>query len=182
MRNNKKTMEKERKLFISHAFFLWEHKDRILQDDRMCYCPVHMGNNLAYVHINGIATNTLGGYLTWWSEFERSRRKNRHNCCSFIYFLGGSPLSGMNHCGEVFESGKTKTITVSPFKDYWKSFAEVQNRFLLESYIVRAYSLETVIDILEREGAYNTIKTKRTLFSFIRRLFLFAYNQNHLKI
>ncbi len=182
MRDNQKSIEKERKLFISHAFFLWEHKDRILQDDRMCYCPVHMGNNLAYVHINGIATNTLGGYLTWWSEFERSRRKNRHNCCSFIYFLGGSPLSGKNHCGEVFESGKTKTITVSPFKDYWKSFAEVQNRFLLESYIVRAYSLETVIDILEREGAYNTIKTKRTLFSFIRRLFLFAYNQNHLKI
>lgn len=117
----------------------------------MCYCPVHMGNNLAYVHINGIATNTLGGYLTWWSEFERSRRKNRHNSCSFIYFLGGSPLSGKNHCGEVFESGKTKTITVAPFKVYWKSFAEVQNRFLLESYISRAYSLETVIDMLEGE-------------------------------
>ena len=129
-----------------------------------------MGNNLAYVHINGIATNTLGGYLTWWSEFERSRRKNRHNCCSFIYFLGGSQLSGKNHCGEVFESGKTKTITVAPFKDYWKSFAEVQNRFLLESYISRAYSLETVIDMLE--GEKNVVfKPKDTVLSLIRRLF-----------
>jgi hypothetical protein len=139
-----------------------------------------MGNNLAYVHINGIATNTLGGYLTWWSEFERSRRKNRHNCCSFIYFLGGSPLSGKNHCGEVFESGKTKTITVSPFKDYWKSFAEVQNRFLLESYIVRAYSLETVIDILEGEET-SVIKSKYTFFSFIRRLLLSSFKQFRLR-
>jgi hypothetical protein len=180
MKDYQKNLEKERKLFTSHAFFLWEHKDRIIQDKRMCYCPMHIGNNLAYVHVNGIVSNTLGGYLTWWTEFERSRRCYKHNRCSFVYFLGGSPLSGRNHCGEVYKSGKTKTITVSPFKDYWTSFAEVQSRFLHEGYITHAYSLETVIDILEGEET-SVIKSKYTFFSFIRRLLLSSFKQFRLR-
>jgi hypothetical protein len=141
---------------------------------------MHIGNNLAYVHVNGIVSNTLGGYLTWWTEFERSRRCYKHNRCSFVYFLGGSPLSGRNHCGEVYKSGKTKTITVSPFKDYWTSFAEVQSRFLHEGYITHAYSLETVIDILEGEET-SVIKSKYTFFSFIRRLLLSSFKQFRLR-
>ena len=148
---NNNTKAVERNLFTKHAFFLWRHKDRILQDERMSHCPLHVGNNLAYVHVKGIASNTLGGYLTWWSEFEPSRRKNKGNRRSFIYFLGGSPLSGKNHCGKVYESGKTKTIHVAPFMDYWTSFVAAQDQFTKKK--ADAYSLAEVIDILKNEDA-----------------------------
>lgn len=147
--------ETERRLFTDNAFFLWEHRNRILSDKRMAFCPLYIGNNLAYVAVNGIQNNTLGGYLTWWQEFDRARRIDKHNRRSFIYFIGGSPLSGGNHCGEVYESGKTKTIKVYPFKDYWMSFAEAQERLLGDDE-PQPYTLEEVVNILHEEDD-NTI-------------------------
>lgn len=148
---NNNTKEVERNLFTAHAFFLWRHKDRILQDERMSHCPLHIGNNLAYVNVEGVSSNTLGGYLTWWTEFEPSRRESKGDRRSLIYFLGGSPLSGKNHCGEVYESGKTNTIHVAPFKDYWTSFAAAQEQFAKKK--TDAYSLAEVIDMLKNEDA-----------------------------
>ena len=141
----------ERKRFTDNAFFLWNHRKRILSDNRMSQCRLYIGNNLAFINVEGIASNTLGGYLTWWKEFERARRTSKHNRRSFIYFIGGSPLSGRNHCGEVYESGKTKTITVAPFNDYWRSFAETQRKFLRTDNKEQAYTLEEVIKILKQE-------------------------------
>ena len=62
----------ERKRFTDNAFFLWNHRKRILSDNRMSQCRLYIGNNLAFINVEGIASNTLGGYLTWWKEFERS--------------------------------------------------------------------------------------------------------------
>lgn len=148
--------ETERRLFTDNAFFLWEHRNRILSDKRMAFCPLYIGNNLAYVAVNGIQNNTLGGYLTWWQEFDRARRIDKHNRRSFIYFIGGSPLSGGNHCGEVYESGKTETAKVYPFKDYWMSFAEAQESFLGENDEPQPYTLAEVVNILHEEDD-NTI-------------------------
>lgn len=153
---SKRKADAERQLFTDNAFYLWEHRRRILSDKRMAFCPLHIGNNLAYVAVDGIRYNTLGGYLTWWQEFERARRTDRHNRRSFIYFIGGSPLSGGNHCGEVYESGKKKTIQVYPFKDYWMSFAEAQEKFLGVKDEPQPYTLAEIINILHEEEN-NTI-------------------------
>ena len=146
-----KKINGDRELFTDNAFFLWEHRERILSDRRMALCPLHIGNNLAYVYIKGIVCTTLGGYLTWWKEFERSRRTDKRHRHSLIYFIGGSPLSGRNHCGEVYESGKTKTITVTSFKDYWKSFAETQERVSATDDGTQTYTLTKILDILRQE-------------------------------
>lgn len=153
----------EKALFIANAFFLWEYRERILQDKRMCYCPLHIGNNLAFVHAKGIASTTLGGYLTWWKEFDRACRIDKQNRRAFIYFIAGSPLSGRNHCAEVYETGKTKTISVSPFYDYWTSFAEVQERFADDNEQAQAYSLEEVVNILKYEDENTKIVITKPL-------------------
>ena len=148
---------KDKELFTKYAFLLWEHRERILSDSRMALCTLCVGNNLAYVNVKGIASATLGGYLLWWQEFERSKRTDKHNRRSLIYFIGGSPLSGRNHCGEVYESGKTKTITVAPFKDYWVSFAEAQGKLSATENNVQAYALAEVVAILQKEDSETII-------------------------
>lgn len=148
---SKRRTDAERKLFTDNAFYLWEHRSRILSDSRMALCPLHIGNNLAFINVKGIASNTLGGYLTWWQEFDRARRTDRRGRRSLIYFVGGSPLSGGNHCGEVYESGRTRTIQVYPFKDYWMSFAEAQEKFLGENDASQPYTLAEIINILHEE-------------------------------
>ena len=153
----------ERELFIANAFFLWEYRERILQDKRMCYCPLHIGNNLAYVNVKGVVSTTLGGYLTWWKEFDRACRIDKRNRRAFIYFIAGSPLSGRNQCAEVYETGKTKTISVAPFCDYWKSFAEVQERFADGNEQAQVYSLEEVVNILKHEDADKRIVITKQL-------------------
>ena len=152
----------ERDIFTHNAFFLWEHRERILSDSRMAQCRLHIGNNLAFVHIQGIASNTLGGYLTWWQEFDRSRRTDSHQRRSLIYFIAGSPLSGRNHCAEVYETGKTKTITVAPFSDYWKSFAEAHERALTADDEPQPYTLSQVVEILKSENKESTVQTCKT--------------------
>lgn len=150
--------QRDKELLTKNAFFLWEHRERILSDNRMALCPLCMGNNLAYVNVEGIASTTLGGYLIWWQDFERSRRTDKSNRRSLIYFIGGSPLSGRNHCGEVYESGKTKTITVTPFKDYWMSFAEAQKRMAETAPNVQPYTLAEVVTILQKEDSETIIE------------------------
>ena len=162
----------ERDIFTHNAFFLWEHRERILSDSRMAQCRLHIGNNLAFVHIQGIASNTLGGYLTWWQEFDRSRRTDSHQRRSLICYIAGSPLSGRNHCAEVYETGKTKTITVAPFSDYWKSFAEAHERALTADDEPQPYTLSQVVEILKSENKESTVQTCKTDFfhSLCRKL------------
>lgn len=152
----------ERDIFTQNAFFLWEHRERILSDSRMSQCRLKIGNNLAYVNPPGIVSNTLGGYLTWWQEFDRSRRTDSHQRRSLIYNIAGSPLSGRNHCAEVYETGKTKTITVSPFRDYWRSFAEAQERFLTAADESPSYTLSQVVEILKSENKERPVQTCKT--------------------
>lgn len=170
MKNEKNKTERD--IFTQNAFFLWEHRERILSDSRMAQCRLHIGNNLAFVHIQGIASNTLGGYLTWWQEFDRSRRTDSHQRRSLIYFIAGSPLSGRNHCAEVYETGKTKTITVAPFSDYWKSFAEAQERALTATDEPQPFTLSQVIEILKSENKERPVQTCKTDFfhSLCRKL------------
>lgn len=180
MKNEKN--QTERDIFTQNAFFLWEHRERILSDSRMSQCRLKIGNNLAFVHIQGIASNTLGGYLTWWQEFDRSRRTDSHQRRSLICYIAGSPLSGRNHCAEVYETGKTKTITVAPFSDYWKSFAEAQERALSAADEPHPFTLSQVIEILKSENKERPVQICKTdLFHSLCRKLREKFGQNNVE-
>lgn len=54
-----------KRLFYKEAFFLYEHRDRILSDSRMFLTPLPFQNNLAYSGTSGLGDATLGVYLEW---------------------------------------------------------------------------------------------------------------------
>ena len=48
--------------FYKEAFFLYDHRDRIMSDSRMFLTPIPFPNNLAYSGTSGLSDATLGVY------------------------------------------------------------------------------------------------------------------------
>lgn len=133
-------------LFFKEAFFLYEHRDRILSDSRMFLTPLPFRNNLAYSGTYGLSDATLGVYLEWWLNCERSVIKKKGKIHSLTYYLAGSPLSGINRCAAVTIDGKTKSVSfASPFCDLWRPFMIINKRYTQAKRIYQAYSIEETI-------------------------------------
>jgi hypothetical protein len=148
----KPAQEPWRKLFFKEAFFLYEHKERILADSRMFLTPLPFENNLAYTGTSGLRKATLGVYLEWWEECERAVIKKDGEVLALTYFIAGSPLSGSNHCSTVNRKGKCRTVQfASPFSDLWSSFMRINQRYTEAKQIYQAYTLEETLSKL-REG------------------------------
>ena len=145
----KPSLEPWEELFYKEAFFLYEHKEQILADSRMFLTPLPFKNNLAYTGTSGLNNATLGVYLEWWKECERTIIRKGSEIRALTFYIAGSPLSGNNRCSAVTRKGKTEQICFpSPFKEIWSSFMRINRRYSEAKQIYQAYTLEETIEKL----------------------------------
>lgn len=144
-------LERQKKLFTDNAFYLLAHQERIMRDSRMFLAPVAVQNGLAYTGTSGFNAPTLGIYLEWWNECSMALRVDKENRRSLVFHLAGSPLSGANHCAEVYEDGRTESVQVSSFISHWRPFAAINTRYDEAKHMYQAYTLEQVLEILHTE-------------------------------
>ena len=143
--------EQQKKLFTDNAFYLLAHQERIMRDSRMFLAPVAVQNGLAYTGTSGFLAPTLGIYLEWWNECSIALRTDKDGNRSLVFHLAGSPLSGKNHCAEVFEDGRIEHIQVSSFISHWQPFVNINTQYDEAKHIYQAYTLEQVLEILHAE-------------------------------
>ena len=143
--------EQQKKLFTDNAFYLLAHQERIMRDSRMFLAPVAVQNGLAYTGTSGFLAPTLGIYLEWWDACSEALRVDKEGRRSLVYHLAGSPLSGTNHCAEVFEDGRIEPIQVSSFISHWQPFVNINTQYDEAKHIYQAYTLEQVLEILHAE-------------------------------
>ena len=143
--------ERQKKLFTDNAFYLLAHSERIMRDSRMFLAPVAVQNVLAYTGTSGLHTPTLGIYLEWWNECSIALRTDKDGKRSLVFHLAGSPLSGANHCAEVYEDGRTESVQVSSFINHWQPFVNINTRYDEAKHMYEAYTLEQVLAILHAE-------------------------------
>lgn len=137
------------KLFTDYAFFLYQHRDRILADSRMFLAPVAVQNGLFYTGISGFRIPTLGVYAEWWNECKDTLRTNEDGELSLLYYLSGSPLSGVNYCKAVYADGRIEDVNLyRSFPDYWQSFMRINRRYTEAKQIYKSYTLQEVINRL----------------------------------
>lgn len=149
--NSTEEKERQKKLFTDNAFYLLAHSERIMRDSRMFLAPVAIQNGLAYTGTSGFNAPTVGIYLEWWNECSIALRTDEDGKRSLVFHLAGSPLSGVNHCAEVYEDGKVEHIQVSLFINHWRPFTAINTRYDEAKHTYQAYTLEQVLEILHAE-------------------------------
>ena len=148
-------IEKQKKLFTDNAFYLLAHRERIMKDSRMFLTPVMIQNGLAYTGTSGFHNPTVGIYLEWWAACANAMRTDEEGNRSLVFHLAGSPLSGANHCAEVYEDGRIEQVQLSYFSSCWKPFMEINTRYDEAKHIYQAYTLEELLDVLHKEDNEN---------------------------
>lgn len=141
--------ERLEKLFTDNVFLILANRKRILCDSRMLLTQVPVRNGLAYSGEFQVAT--LGVYLEWWINAPYSVLFDEDDTMSLIWFLSGSPLSGCNHCANVYEDGRTEDAGITFFHKLWPKFTDILADYHEPKKRFEAYSLPEVIDILKRE-------------------------------
>lgn len=144
-------IEKQKKLFTDNAFYLLAHRERIMKDSRMFLTPVAVTNGLAYTGTSGFNAPTVGVYLEWWAACAEAMRIDVNGNRSLVFHLAGSPLSGANHCAEVYEDGRVKQIHLSYFSDCWRPFMAINTRYDVAKHLYQGYTLEELLAILRNE-------------------------------
>lgn len=144
-------VERQKKLFTDNAFYLLAHREHIMRDSRMFLTPVMVQNGLAYTGTSGFNAPTLGIYLEWWALCSEAMRIDENDNRSLVFHLAGSPLSGANHCAEVYEDGRVKQIHLSYFSDCWRPFMAINARYDEAKHLYQAYTLEELLAILRNE-------------------------------
>lgn len=148
-------IERQKKLFTDNAFYLLAHRERIMSDSRMFLTPVAVTNGLAYTGVSGFHNPTVGIYLEWWAACAEAMRIDENGKRSLVFHLAGSPLSGANHCAEVYEDGRVKQIHLSYFSDCWRPFMAINTRYDEAKHIYQPYTLEELLDVLHKEDNEN---------------------------
>ena len=159
--------EELRQLFKDNAFYLLAHRERILQDSRMFLTPIVAHNGLAYTGTSGFHRPTIGIYLEWWSHCLGTMVISDSGRMSLVYQIAGSPLSGSNSCGQLYESGESAPIRLSGFSKYWQSLMQTNTRYDEAKQIYQAYTLQELLDILHEEDG-----GEKDFTSNVRELFL----------
>lgn len=144
-------IEKQKKLFTDNAFYLLAHRERIMRDSRMFLTHVMIQNGLAYTGVSGFHNPTVGIYLEWWSLCSEAMRIDKDSNRSLVFHLAGSPLSGANHCSEVYEDRRVKQIHLSYFSDCWRPFMAINARYDEAKHLYQTYTLEELLAILRNE-------------------------------
>lgn len=153
------------RLFTDNAFLLLAYKRQIMKDSRMCFVPISVSNGLAYS--GAFRPATLGAYVEWWEVCPNALRMNEVGEKSLVYRLAGSPLSGANRCMQVYEDGRTEAVFVDGFKELWKPFVGIVNRYAKGNECTEYYTLQEVVDIL-------SVRDKVGVKDYVHSLFLEA--------
>lgn len=109
-------------LFFREAFFLYEHRERVLSDSRMFLTPLPFRNNLAYSGTSGLNDATLGVYLEWWDECERAVIRR--------------------------DGAREQVCFPSPFSEIWSSFMRINRRYTEAKQTYQSYTLEETLSKL----------------------------------
>ena len=160
--------EELRQLFKDNAFYLLAHRERILQDSRMFLTPIVAHNGLAYTGTSGFHRPTIGIYLEWWSHCLGTMVISDSGRMSLVYQIAGSPLSGSNSCGQLYESGESAPIRLSSFSKYWQSLMQINTRYNEAKQIYQAYTLQELLDILHEEDGGEKDFTSNVRERFLR--------------
>ena len=139
------------RLFRENAFFLFAHRERILNDSRMFLAPVRFPNNLMLTGAQNMEFPTLGVYIEWWKHHADTLVADDEGYPARVYCLCGSPLSGQNHSAAVRADGTRVTVELTPFIDRWKPFTQINTRYRAAKWLYEAYTLRQVVDRLRHE-------------------------------
>lgn len=152
------------KFFTDRAFFFLEHREKILNDSRMFLAPVPVQSGLAYIGTSGFRRPTLGVYVEWWMTCIPAIISRLHNDTWLVYYIAGSPLSGMNCCGIVNANGECRSENLpNPFRAIWGPFTNINTRYDEAKVRYEAYSLEEVVKLLEANDKGDSL-TERKLY------------------
>ena len=145
------------KLFMENAWFLYDHKDEILRDERMRQALIEMSNGLMYCDVKRFQCVPLCVYLQWWTECESSRYQTSAGQSALICQWGGSPLSGINTCHIVDRNGNIESVSIPYFAGCWRSFMEINKTAGNNTHSSSPYTLQEVISLLKvrREDMSN---------------------------
>lgn len=144
----KEEKNRDKDLFVKHAFLFYRNAHRIMSDSRMFLARVPIINGLAYSGTAGFETPTLGVYIEWWIHGKGTITSDGKGHEALTFHFGGSPLSSNNICSCVYPDLHTATITHYPFRPVWKNFVEINRRYTMAKQQYEAYTLQEVIDIL----------------------------------
>lgn len=156
------------KLFTDNAFYLLARRDRIMSDSRMFLTPVAVQSGLAYTGTSGFHNPTVGVYLEWWDACPETMRIDKKGNRSLVYYLAGSPLSGMNSCAEVYENCKIGQVQLRSFRENWSPFVHINTRYDKAKQIYQAYTLEQLLEILHSEDKANFDYSHKITESFMQ--------------
>ena len=152
------------KFFTDRAFFFLDHREKILNDSRMFLAPVPVQSGLAYIGTSGFRRPTLGVYVEWWMTCIPAIISRLHNDTWLVYYIAGSPLSGMNCCGIVNANGECRSENLpNPFRAIWGPFTNINTRYDEAKVRYEAYSLEEVVKLLEANDKGDSL-TERKLY------------------
>lgn len=147
----RKMVEMEQQAFLQNAFFFLHHAERILSDSRMFLAYVPIPSGLAYIGNGYFYHPTLGVYIEYWLNCEKSRLMEENGEEWLAFYFAGSPLTGINSCDFVNKDGQCKIEHVGNFSDTWYPFAVINQRYNEAKTKYEAYTLQEVADILHGE-------------------------------
>lgn len=142
---------KAQRFLTQNVYRLMAAREQILAEERLAMTIVDVGCNLAYTGASGLRDATIGTWLTWWSECERSHAEIDDGRRLPIIYFAGSPLSGSNQCVCVDSEGKSYSVCVGSFSSVWHSFMEVNEEWLTKEYDGERCILQEVIDWLNNK-------------------------------
>ncbi|MBR5655769.1 MAG: hypothetical protein IKW98_03665 [Prevotella sp.] len=136
-------------LFVSYAWFLYEHREEILSTERMFLTPVPLKNELAYTGTSGFSNPTIGVYLEWWESCNGAKTVNEQGEEVLMVSISGSPLTGANSCQMVTRDGRVEKIWVKGYGNYWQSFIRINMKYSEKKDLCKPYTLEKLIERLQ---------------------------------
>ncbi len=144
----------QQKVFLDNAFLFLAHREQILNDNKMSQAPVPFQSGLAYTGTNGLHNPTLGTYLEFWQNCPQAAWVDEDDRKYLVYHIAGSPLTGTNRCGIVYEDGTTASVPLPCFHNLWSGFMKInRERCDAAEDGDGNYTLEMVTDLLNSKYA-----------------------------
>ena len=132
-------------LLFKDIRLIYDNAERILTDSRMFLAPLPCAGGLAYCGTRMFDKPVLGVYLQWWMSCEEAHSKDDE----WVYYISGSPLSGMNSCGKVDSNGSAKRTSLSGFANAWRTFTRINKLYQGLSDTCEHYTIKEVIERLK---------------------------------
>lgn len=141
---------KAQRFLTQNVYRLMAAREQILAEERLAMTIVDVGCNLAYTGASGLRDATIGTWLTWWGECERSHAEIDDGRRLPIIYFAGSPLSGSNQCVCVDSEGKSYSVCVCSFSSVWHSFMDINKQRAPQDYCGERATFEEIVELLNQ--------------------------------